>query len=204
MGRKSGFAMGVEAFVHRGLVTLPTEARNPPSLTLRTARYERTRDAYVPVDDGGGVLQLPLAEDEHVAAVGNVGCRKTGLMCTFVVVATRESLTIGKLDVENSSYEATGTISLPQGEGGGEVCLQCWLADGPTVVARYQGKVVVASERQERAVAFLEFERHGCPNWKADVLEASFEQVFVAGNRVLCVSSVSESESASELVRLLT
>jgi hypothetical protein len=63
---------------------------------------------------------------------------------------------------------------------------------------------VVASERQERAVPYLEFERHGCPKWQADMLEGSFQRVFVAGNHVLCVSSVSGSHTASELVRLLT
>ncbi|KAG0554122.1 hypothetical protein KC19_12G064500 [Ceratodon purpureus] len=193
--------MGVKGFVHRGLVTLPVESRSPPSLTLRTARYDNVNDGYVPVDDNGGVLKLPLAEDEHVAALGKVGCRKTGLMCIFLVVASRESLTIGKLDIENSSYEVTGTIAVPRGEGAGEECLQCWLADGPTVVARYQSKVVVASERQEQSVPYLEFGRHGCPMWKATMLEGSFQRVFVAGNQVLCVSSVSGSDSSSELVR---
>ena len=196
--------MGVEAVVHRGVVALPTEARSPPSLTLRTARYDASHDAFLPGDDGGGVLTLALADDEHVAALGNVGCRKTGLMCTFLVLASGDSLTIGKLDIENSTYEATGAITLPQGEGGGEVCLECWVADGPTVVARYPSKVVVASERQEGIVPYMEFERHGRPKWKADMLEGSFQRMFVAGTQVLCVSNISASNSAPELVRLLT
>lgn len=182
--------MGIQAFAHnRGAVTLPTLTRTPPSLTLHTARFDKSLEAYI--DEG--VLRLPLIEDEHVAALGNVGCRSNGLMCSFLVIATTKKLTIGRLDIGKSSYEATGTIGVDDDDD--EPCLECWLTDGPTLVAWYPNKVVVASECQER---------HGSLGWKAHVLQRAFHRVFVVGNRVLCVaSSDDEPSSSSRLVRLL-
>ncbi|XP_024361576.1 uncharacterized protein [Physcomitrium patens] len=188
--------MGVKAFVHRGLIILPTECRSPPFLMLRIGRYDGSQENYVPINDDGGSLTLPLAGDEHVAALDSVGCRKTGLMCTCLVLASRERLRIGRLDIENSTYEVAGSISLAE-EGDVGECLQCWLVDGPTLVAWFGSKVVVASDRQEHILPYLAFERHSCSSWKADMLEGSFQRVFVAENQVLCVSSVAASASSS-------
>lgn len=186
-----------QAFVGCSTFTEATHISTPPSLLLRSARYERSDNCFCPLEE----LTLSLSEAEYLAASGYVACHTTGLLRSFLVLGTENSLVIGRLDLKHSEFESLGKVFLADLGGQEELCgvQGCWLADGPTVVALHQGRVIVAAEREE---AHNVFDHDFQLRWKAHILDGQFKRLFVCGDRVLCLSSADIDVSSPPLSRL--
>ncbi len=179
------------------------------SVRIQSASWNSDLEAFEEEHE----IHLPLSDGEHMVAVGHVACFETGLYESYLVLATSNSLLIGRLELNtgssaSSSFHILGEVSLPWnlfGElgvvvGGGSLASvqECWLANGPTMVAVHHRQVLVASLVQRggkqrfllddpSSSYSLDFE------WEAYALFRSFERFLFCEDRVLCLSNSASS-----------